>query len=108
VLGARDLEGESVGTVLVEVGGVGQVEDTSGVLLLVGVLDKVEQTLSGLAGPCGNGVGDVGLLATEVLPQVGRRDGLLAEPEVLLGEAECAACRLACDLCVRMSLVLTS
>jgi hypothetical protein len=73
-----------------------QVQGTSGVLLLVGVLDEVEQTLSGLAGPRSDGVGDLGLLATEVLPQVGGRDGLLAEPEVLLGEAESAAGLLAC------------
>jgi hypothetical protein len=68
-----------------------QVEDTGGVLLLVGVLDEVKQTLAGLAGPCDNRVSNLRLLAAEVLSQVGRRDGLLAEPEVLLGEAEGAA-----------------
>jgi hypothetical protein len=66
------------------------------VLFLVGVLDEVEQTLSGLAGPRSDGVGDLGLLATEVLPQVGCRDRLFSEPEVLLGEAKSAAGLLAC------------
>jgi hypothetical protein len=91
VLGARDLESECVGAVLVEVGSIGQVQGTGGVLLLVGVLDEVEQTLAGLAGPRSDGVSDLGLLATEVLPQVGGRDSLLAEPEVLLSETESAA-----------------
>lgn len=68
-----------------------QVEDTGRALLLVGVLDKEEETLSSLAGPRSGGVRNLGLLATEVLGQAGRRDGLLAEPEVLLGEAESAA-----------------
>lgn len=59
-------------------------------LLLVGVLDEVEQSLAGLAGPCSGRVSDLGLLATEVLPEVGGCDRCLAEPEVLLGEAESA------------------
>jgi len=58
------------------------------VLLLVGVLDEEKEALSGLAGPGDNGVGNLGLLAAEVLPQVVGGNGLLAEPEVLLGEAE--------------------
>jgi hypothetical protein len=108
VLGAGDLEGKSKSAVLVQVGGVGlefishlsnllltveayQVQGTSGVLRLVGVLDKVEQTLSGLAGPRSNTVGNLGLFAAEVLPEVGRWDGLIAEPEVLLRKAEGAA-----------------
>jgi hypothetical protein len=68
-----------------------QVENTGGVLLLVSVFDEEKKTLSGLAGPRGNGVGNLGLLATEVLPQVVSGNWLLAEPEVLLGEAESAA-----------------
>jgi hypothetical protein len=91
VLRAGDLERESVGTVLVEVGSVGKAKSTSGVLLLVGVLNEVEKTLSGLAGPRSDGVSNLRLLATEVLPQVGGGDSLLAEPEVLLGETESAA-----------------
>jgi hypothetical protein len=91
MLRAGDLERESVSTILVEVGGMSEAEGTSGVLLLVGVLNEVEKTLSGLAGPRSNGVSNLGLLTTEVLPQVGGGNGLLAEPEVLLGETECAA-----------------
>ena len=60
-------------------------------LLLVGMLDKVKETLARLAGPRSDRVGDFGLLAAEVLLQVGGWDRLLAEPEVLLGEAESAA-----------------
>lgn len=60
-------------------------------LLLVGVLDEEEQALASLAGPSNGGVSNLGLLATKVLPQVGRWDWLLAEPEVLLSEAESAA-----------------
>ena len=106
---AGDLQGEGEGAVLVEVGCVGlscvsrttpcridpflahQVEDTGGVLLLVGMLDKVEETLASLAGPRSDGVGDLGLLAAQVLLQVRGWDRLLAEPKVLLGEAESAA-----------------
>jgi hypothetical protein len=61
------------------------------VLLLIGVLDEEKETLSGLAGPSNNGVGDLGLLTTEVLTQVVSVDRLLAEPEVFLREAEGAA-----------------
>ena len=57
-------------------------------LLLVGVLDEEKEALSGLAGPGDNGVGNLRLLAAEVLPEVVGGNGLLAEPEVLLGEAE--------------------
>ena len=57
-------------------------------LLLVGVFDEEKEALSSLAGPGDNGVGNLGLLAAEVLPQVVCGNGLLAEPEVLLGEAE--------------------
>jgi len=60
------------------------------VLLLVCVLDEEKKTLSSLAGPSDNRVGNLGLLATEVLPQVVGGNRLLAEPEVLLGEAESA------------------
>lgn len=67
-----------------------QGKDTSGVLLLVSVLDEVEEALAGLAGPGSDRVGELGLLAAQVLLQVGGRDGLFAEPEVLLGEAESA------------------
>jgi hypothetical protein len=108
VLAARDLHGESVGAILVEVGCVGlshvsrstfcsfachahQVDHARGMLLLVGVLDEVKQAFAGLAGPCDDWVSDLGLLAAEVLGQVGGWDRLLAEPEVLLGEAERAA-----------------
>lgn len=53
------------------------------------MLDKEKQALAGHAGPCGGGVCDFSLLAAEVLAEAGGGDsGLLAEPEVLLGEAE--------------------
>lgn len=65
-----------------------QVQNTSGVLLLVCVLDEEEKTLSGLARPRSDRVSNLGLLAAEVLAQVLSWDRLLAEPEVLLGEAE--------------------
>jgi hypothetical protein len=68
-----------------------QVENASRMLLLVRVLHKVHQTLASLAGPCDNRVSDLGLLATQVLAQVGLVDWLLAEPKVLLGETEGAA-----------------
>jgi hypothetical protein len=111
VLVAGDLDGEGNEAVLVEVSGIGlsllvctlkhrprcthQVQNTSRMLLLVGVLDEKEETLASLAGPRDNGVSDLGLLAAKVLPQVVRCDGLLAEPEVLLGEAEGAVLSLA-------------
>ena len=105
VLVARDLESKGNGAVLGEVGCISlshvrgcrlskssvcayQVQDASRVLLLVCVLDEEEKTLSGLARPRSDRVGNLGLLAAEVLAQVLGRDGLLAEPEVLLGEAE--------------------
>ncbi len=68
-----------------------QVQDASRVLLLVGVLDEEKEALAGLAGPRSSGVGDLRLLAAKVLGQVRGSDGLLAKPEVLLGEAESAA-----------------
>lgn len=54
------------------------------------MLDEVEEALASLAGPGGSGMSDLGLLATEVVAQAGDGDSLLAEPEVLLGEAESA------------------
>jgi hypothetical protein len=52
------------------------------------MLDKVQQTLSGLAGPSSNWVGDLGLLAAEVLPEVGSWYSLLTKPKVLLRKTE--------------------
>jgi hypothetical protein len=75
--------------------GAHQVENTGGAILLVGVLDKVDKALSGLAGPRSGGVRDLRLLATKVLSEAGCGDGLLAEPEELLGEAESATSWLA-------------
>lgn len=43
-----------------------QVENAGRALLLVSVLDEVEETLSGLAGPSSDGVRNLRLLATEV------------------------------------------
>ena len=75
--------------------GAHQVEDAGGAILLVGVLDEEDETLSGLAGPRSSGVRNLGLLATKVLSEAGCGDGLLAEPEELLGEAESATSWLA-------------
>lgn len=108
MLVAVDLKCEGNGSILSKIGGVclelvsrsafkrlsvyaHQVENTGGALLLVGVLDEEEKALSGLAGPRGSGVCNLRLLATEVLSKVGGGNRLLAEPEVLLGEAESAA-----------------
>lgn len=80
MLAARQLEVEGKDAILAELSSIGlrllaemqkkfsqecahQAEDTSRRLLLVCVLDKVEQTLSGLARPGNNRVGDFGLLA---------------------------------------------
>ena len=112
MLVAVDLEDEGDGSVLSKVGGVGlqsvsesaqrdvpvgthQVEDAGGAILLVGMLDEEDETLSGLAGPRSGGVRNLRLLTTKVLSEAGCGDGLLAEPEELLGEAESAASRLA-------------
>jgi len=66
-----------------------QVQDTGRGLLLVGVLDEEQEALSGDARPGSRGVGDLSLLATQVLGEAGCWDGsLLAEPEVLLRVAE--------------------
>lgn len=72
-----------------------QVQDTSRALLLVGMLHEVEEALAGLTGPRSDGVRNLGLLATEVFPKAGCWDRLLAEPEVLLSEAESAVSLLA-------------
>lgn len=105
VLAAVELEVESNGAVLGELGRISlymlavnssksyllayQVQDTSGGGLLVGVLDEEKQALAGDARPGGGGVRNFGLLTTEVLTEAGCGDsGLLAEPEVLLGETE--------------------
>jgi hypothetical protein len=71
--------------------GAHQVEDTGGALLLVSVLDEEQETLASLAGPSSSGVGDLRLLAAKVLSEAGSRNGLLAEPEVLLNKTESAA-----------------
>ena len=55
------------------------------------MLDEEEETLSGLARPSDDRVSDLGLLTAEVLSKVVSGNGLLAEPEVLLSEAESAA-----------------
>lgn len=59
--------------------------------LVISVLDEVEETLAGLAGPGGGWVGNLWLLATEVVAEVLGRDGLFAEPEVPAGELEAPA-----------------
>lgn len=52
-----------------------------GLVLLV----EEEQALAGLAGPCNDSVRDLRLLATEEEIEVLGCNGLVAEPEFLLG-----------------------
>lgn len=65
-----------------------QVQDTSRGGLLLGVLGVVEEALASLRRPGGGRVGNLGLLAAKVVGELVRRYGLLAQPEVLLGELE--------------------
>lgn len=59
---ATNLEDELVGALLGDVGDISQAEDTGGGGLVLGTLDEEKQTLAGLGGPGGDGVGDSGLL----------------------------------------------
>jgi hypothetical protein len=89
VLVAGDLKGELVGRGLLEVGGVVESNDASGLgAVTLALLVEEEKALAGLACPGGDGVGDLGLLATEVETKVLRGDGRVVEPELLLGESE--------------------
>lgn len=101
-----DLEQELVAALLGHVGDIGlqavsdfsptpvgrqrtnQVEDTSGDGLVLGALGEEEQTLASLASPGGNGVGNGRLLVLVEHGQVLGLDGLLAEVEETLGEAQ--------------------
>lgn len=65
-----------------------QVQDTVRVALVLGVLGEVKEALAGLAGPGSSGVGDLGLLATEVVAEVLGGNWLIAKPEVLLRESK--------------------
>lgn len=56
--------------------------------LLFGVLGEEKETLAGLACPGSCGVCDFCLVTTEVRSELVVGDGLLAEPEVLLGELQ--------------------
>jgi hypothetical protein len=89
VLVAGDLKGELVGRGLLEVGGVVESNDAGRLgAVTLALLVEEEKALAGLAGPGGHGVGNVGLLATEVETKVLRGDGRVVEPELLLGESE--------------------
>jgi hypothetical protein len=65
-----------------------QVEDDEGSGLVLGVLCAEEQALAGLTGPGGGRVGDGRLLVGKVVPELLDLDGVIAEPEVALGEDE--------------------
>ena len=89
VLVAGDLEGELMGRGLLEVGSVVESNDASRLgAVTLALLVEEEEALAGLAGPGGHGVGDLGLLATEVETQVLRGDSRVVETELLLGESE--------------------
>ena len=68
-----------------------QVENTLRRLLLVSVLRVEEQTLSSLARPGSDRVSNLRLLTAKVLGEARGWHRLLAEPDVLLGEAKRAA-----------------
>ena len=65
-----------------------QVEDTRGSGLVLGALGQEHQTLTGLAGPGGNGVGDGRLLVLVKDVQVLGLDGFILEVEEALGETQ--------------------
>lgn len=113
MLVAVELEEESNVALLGDVGGIGllgrlaraiarvnvvtetyQLQDASGAGLLLSVLREEEQTLAGLARPSSSGVANLGLLATEVGGEAVLGDGLLAEPEELLGVGQAPAARV--------------
>lgn len=72
-----------------------QLQDALRGSLLVGVLGEEKQALAGLAGPGDSGVGVLALLAAKVAGEALLGDGgLLAEPEVLLGEGKAPAMRM--------------
>lgn len=99
VLVTADLEGELVGRGLLEVGGVVESNDTSRLgAVALALLVEVQEAVAGLAGPGGHGVGDLGLLATEVEAKVLGSDGGVVEPELLLGESELPVRLLAGEL----------
>ena len=106
VLVAGDLESELVGRSLLEVGGLVEGNDTSGLgAVTLTLLVEEEQALAGLAGPGGHGVGDLGLFATQVETKVLRGDGGIVEPELLLGESELPV-RLLVDVGLRLTLII--
>lgn len=89
MLVAADVESELVGRGLLEVGGVVESNDTSRLgTVALALLVEEEKALAGLAGPGGDGVRDLGLLATQVEAEVLGIDGGVVEPELLLGESE--------------------
>jgi hypothetical protein len=83
---ATDLEGELVGRLLLEVGGLVQRKDIGRVCAVgVTLLVEEEQTLASLGGPGSDGVCNIGLLAAEEQVEVLGLDGSIAKPELLLG-----------------------
>ena len=65
-----------------------QVEDTRGVSLVLSSLGVEQETLTGLAGPGGNGVGDSRLLVLVEDVELLSLNGLILEVEETLGEAQ--------------------
>ena len=80
------LEGELMRRLLLQVGGIVEIQHSGGAEA-VGVTFPVEEqeAFAGLAGPGNDGVGDLGLLAAHVEVQVLSGDGVIAQPEFLLG-----------------------
>lgn len=89
MLVAADVEGELVGSGLLQVGGIVESDDASrlGAVTLT-LLVEEEEALASLAGPGSDGVGNLGLLATEEEAQVLGSDSSVVEPELLLRESE--------------------
>lgn len=65
-----------------------QAEDTSGGGLVLSALGEEEQTLTGLASPGGNRVGDSGLLVLVEDSELLGLDSVILEVEETLGETE--------------------
>jgi len=105
VLGTVNLEEELGGSFLGQVGGIGlfslvsfnrtrfirniyQAEDTSGSCLVLSALSEEEQTLTGLASPGGDGVGNGRLLVLVEDSELLSLNSVILEVEEALGETE--------------------
>lgn len=71
-----------------------QVEDDSRGALVLGALGQEQQTLTGLASPGSGSVGNSGLLVLAENVEVLGLDGIVAEVQETLGEAQTPKCHL--------------